>query len=532
MRRALACAALALLGCGARTVVIVGVSGVSTGVDALTVHPSLDGRAAMSDVRVVGDLGTFSLEVPDGTLGTLHLEVEGLAGTRVALRGATDVTLAGPGTFHAALALAAPRLPAPAWHTFLGGTGDEAFTGVAAAPDGGVYVIGNAAAEWGQPLRGYAGGSGDAFVARLDASGSLVWHTFLGGGGYDWGETLMVASGGELYVAGHSFDTWGTPIRRHQPKSLEDQFLARLEPDGTLTWNTFLGGDGQDYANALADGGADGVYLAGRTFGAPWGSPVESFSGGPNDASLCLVNRTGDLVWNTFVGGVVGNTATALMPAPGGGVVVVGDSGVTWGTPRRAMTESAGMNDAYAAHLDNRANVVWNTFLGGMGADLAAAVARDATGFTTVVGSSSGSWAIPVRAFASTGPSALAVRLDATGNLLWNTFLGAGTNKALGVAMIGGDTILAGLSSAPWAESAPGVVTDGIDIFVARLDPGGALLDHAFFGGHGDEANVKLGAGPNGEVFVASTASSSFGVPVRAYAGGTDLLVIKLPAPR
>src|SRR5438067_2430770 len=103
MWRALACAALALLGCGARTLVIVTVSGASTGVDALTVHPTLDGRAAMSDVRVVGDLDRFSLEVPDGTRGMLHLEVEALAGTRVALRGATDVTLAGPGTFNAAV---------------------------------------------------------------------------------------------------------------------------------------------------------------------------------------------------------------------------------------------------------------------------------------------------------------------------------------------------------------------------------------------------------------------------------------------
>ena len=42
-----------------------------------------------------------------------------------------------------------------------------------------VYVTGMSSATWGSPVNPYAGGS-DAFIAKLDSSGSLLWNTFLG----------------------------------------------------------------------------------------------------------------------------------------------------------------------------------------------------------------------------------------------------------------------------------------------------------------------------------------------------------------
>ena len=47
---------------------------------------------------------------------------------------------------------------------------------------GNIYVTGYSDATWGSPVRAYTAGV-DAFVAKLDSSGALVWNTFLGGSG-------------------------------------------------------------------------------------------------------------------------------------------------------------------------------------------------------------------------------------------------------------------------------------------------------------------------------------------------------------
>jgi hypothetical protein len=46
-------------------------------------------------------------------------------------------------------------------------------------------------------------GSFDVFVAKLGASGSLVWAESFGGSDLDWSNGIAVDSAGNLYVAGY-----------------------------------------------------------------------------------------------------------------------------------------------------------------------------------------------------------------------------------------------------------------------------------------------------------------------------------------
>ena len=84
----------------------------------------------------------------------------------------------------------------------------------------------------------------DAFVAKLSSSGCLTWSTFLGGSGTDYGDFVALDASENVYVAGESSATWGSPVRAYS--SGNDGFAAKLNSSGTLTWNTFLGGSGTD----------------------------------------------------------------------------------------------------------------------------------------------------------------------------------------------------------------------------------------------------------------------------------------------
>jgi hypothetical protein len=88
---------------------------------------------------------------------------------------------------------------------------------------------------------------------KLTIDPTLTWNTFLGGNGEDDALAIAVDGSGNVYVGGYSDATWGSPVRAYT--SGLDAFAAKLDSDGSLTWNTFLGGSGSDYGSAIAVGG-------------------------------------------------------------------------------------------------------------------------------------------------------------------------------------------------------------------------------------------------------------------------------------
>src|SRR6266446_4313237 len=72
--------------------------------------------------------------------------------------------------------------PTLTWNTFLGGPGIDEAWGLAVDVIGNVYVVGFSNASWGSPVHAYNGGI-DIFVVKLDSNGNLIWNTFLGGSG-------------------------------------------------------------------------------------------------------------------------------------------------------------------------------------------------------------------------------------------------------------------------------------------------------------------------------------------------------------
>ena len=163
----------------------------------------------------------------------------------------------------------------------MGGRGWDYGFDIAVDSSGNTYVTGSSPSSWGSPVRAYTAES-DAFVAKLDSSGNLIWNTFLGGSGSDGGNGVTVDRSGNVYVAGQSSAayisgqinaTWGSPVGVYTVGG----FVAKLTNDGNLAWNTFLGGNDWVTGQDIAVAGSGDVYVAGDSFVA-WGNAVRAFT--------------------------------------------------------------------------------------------------------------------------------------------------------------------------------------------------------------------------------------------------------------
>ena len=86
--------------------------------------------------------------------------------------------------------------------------------GIAVDASGNVYVAGYSLATWGTPLNPHSG-SYDIVVVKFDSSGVYQWHTFYGSSDDDYGNGIAVDSSGNVYVTGESNASWGSPINPH-----------------------------------------------------------------------------------------------------------------------------------------------------------------------------------------------------------------------------------------------------------------------------------------------------------------------------
>jgi len=227
---------------------------------------------------------------------------------------------------------------------------------------------------------GYTGtGALDAaFVARLDpgvtpASAQLQWSTFLGGRFRDLGLGLDVQPSGEVTIVGCTYSpdfptTPGAYSRtfvgtRGGPINYPDAFVARLNPavsgQAQLMYSTYLASAEWD---CLTDVVLDSRGYATVTGFASPGFPVtagsfQASSGGGQDAWVGKLTLGGvgsaDLLYGSFLGGLGGDQAAAVVPDGKGGAVIVG---TTWssGFPVNNPFQStkSGARDGFVAQLD------------------------------------------------------------------------------------------------------------------------------------------------------------------------------------
>lgn len=423
--------------------------------------------------------------------------------------------------------------PVLQWNTFMGHEGDsynEYANAIALDSSGNIYVTGESRGNWGTPVNAYAGAS-EIFVAKLNNFGILQWSTFLGSSSNDIGYGIAVDDSFDVYVTGWSSTTWGTPVNDHTGANA-DIVVAKLNDNGFLQWNTFLGAaDEPDEGTAIAVYGSDGddIYVTGYS-AATWGTPKDNHAGSW-DAFVFKLSGAGNLQWNTFMGSSdtdVGNDIAVNVY--GTSVFVTGRSLSTWGTPINAHT-GGGLYDAFVIKLNNNGDRGYSTFMGSASEnDVGTGIVVDGNGNIYVTGSG-GDWGEAVNRHSGLFDIFVA-KLNMYGVLQWNTFMGSYSNDdSRDIAINGkGDIYVTGNSDVTWGAAplnahASKSYNDG---FIAELNNSGVRQWNTFLGSTSEDTIFSIALSNSGNIYVSGYSAAAWGSPVDPFTTATDAFVAKL----
>jgi uncharacterized protein (TIGR03437 family) len=226
--------------------------------------------------------------------------------------GALQTKIGTVGTSDAFVAKFAPD-GALLWSTYLGGCCDDWATGVAVDSAGNVLVTGwTRSANFpllhpfqGTLNNGASAGRFDAFVAKLDPTGSkLLYSTFLGSDGDDGASGIAVDAAGNAYITGMVNSSASFTGMKVLP-DVGGIFVAKLDPQGALIY-TFLHPYGT--AAGIAVDAAGSAYVAGTVYSnAPANSATQTF-GVPGDAQAMVFKVSADgskKLYETTLGGSI-----------------------------------------------------------------------------------------------------------------------------------------------------------------------------------------------------------------------------------
>ena len=234
----------------------------------------------------------------------------------------------------------------------------------------------------------------------------MLLSTYMGGSGNDEGTGLAIDGAGNVYVTGSTSSSsfpilGGSQVGNH---GLEDAFLFKLSPAGTLLYSTVFGGLKSDVAYAVAVDGSGLAYIGGKTGSADLTTknPFQAFASYPplHTPSHGFVagwdtTKTGadSQLYATYLGGSSDDEVRALTMDASETVSAAGNTSSSDFPMKNGFQTSATGKVGFYAQLDPSAlgatQLLYSTFVGGSNCffDRVKAIAADSDGNVYLTGS-------------------------------------------------------------------------------------------------------------------------------------------------
>jgi hypothetical protein len=397
------------------------------------------------------------------------------------------------------------------------------------------------------------------------AGSALIYSTYLGGNNYDAGYDIAIDATGAAYVTGittsTNFPTTAGAFQVMRAGS-SDAFVTKLNATGSsLVYSTYVGGTGDEFPRAIAVDAQGSAHITGLVtdggFPVTPGAFQTTFRGGYEDpfswgdAYVCKLNANGTgLIYATYLGGAEGEIGNDIaIDFEGYAYVTGGTDSIDYPiTPGAYQTQWAttfcpsrffNCADAFVTKFNLTGTaVIYSTYVGGNGGEYGNGIAVDLSGNAIIAGSTFSTNFPTVNSLQSSfagARDAFVTKLNAAGSaVLFSTYFGRselddGEDIALDAA---GNAYLVGYTGStdlPVVNAIQPTLAGAYDVFVAKINTTNATLSYCtYLGGSNAEGLLEaaIAVDQMGSAYLTGhTQSSDFPTTATAYQttfGGGD----------
>jgi hypothetical protein len=393
------------------------------------------------------------------------------------------------------------------WQNTIGGGAGDYLYAVSQLSDGS-YIVGGTSfsSASGNKTEVLIGGS-DLWIVKLDISGNLVWQNTIGGSGNDWPKCISQTTDGG-YIAGGYSSSGISGDKNEASLGGDDFWIIKLDALGNIEWQNTIGGNSTDLLNDLNQT-LDGGFIAG-------GSSFSGISGdkttpnAANDGWILKLNATGSIEWQKSIRGNLFDILDNIKQTTDGGYIagLYSESGI--GLDKTAPSQGA--YDYWIVKLDASGNIMWQNTIGGGAGDYLYAVSQLSDG-SYIVGGTSFSSASGNKTEVLIGGSDLwIVKLDISGNLVWQNTIGGADLDGLNAIRATQDNgfIIGGFS---WSDISGDKVENKIiggveDAWIMKLNSEGEIVWQNAIGGNNNDFCINIEQCFDG-TFIAGVSSGS-----------------------
>jgi hypothetical protein len=264
------------------------------------------------------------------------------------------------------------------WAISAQGSQFDGGAGLAVDSSGDLYVTGwfRDKIAIGSTTLAASGTEANLLVLKLDSSGKLKWASSSSSSSGMSGGKVAVDGKGRAHVAGYFSGTWTVGSNTFVSGRKIDSFVAKLDASGKILWAFAAGSSslGHNWPGAIALDSTGNSYVTGQVHGkATFGSTTLTASTS-GDAYVVKLDSSGKPAWARTMGGSGGAGGAGLALDSGGNVYLSGWYKGKLGTSGTILT-ARGNSDIYVARLDPAGKLTWIRSGGGTGVDLATGLA-------------------------------------------------------------------------------------------------------------------------------------------------------------
>ena len=410
------------------------------------------------------------------------------------------------------------------WGTYVGGIFNEFCYSGAVDGSGNVYLAGTtnsstAIATSGAFQTSISTGQ-DAFLSKLDDSGSVIWSTYYGGTSFDLGKACGVDGSSNVYLAGHTMSDNLATSGSYQTSrgGGEDVFMVKFNSSGARQWASYFGGTSTDNLVQMSVKGSS-VFLAGLTFstsGIATSGAAQSSLGGSSDGFLAVFNTSGQRQWSTYYGGSSIDNCTWATSDQQGNVYLTGytSSSNNIATSGGHQTSfGSGSSDAFLVKFNSSGSRQWGTYYGGNSQERSYGCAIDTANNVYLVGNSGSSSGIATSGSYQASLSGLndifLVKFNTSGVRQWGTYYGGTGNdnpwipvydQANGIYIPAHTSSTSGIATPGSPQDS---LSTGYDACLVKFDVNGNPQFGTYCGGSGTDYGQAMVLSPsNGNLYL------------------------------